>query len=73
MEYLLVKANDQLSPHTCHGEDADEETDGASGQHDLLLGVIARWLLARCPDPHRQDQHVEYDDRDHTPYVYHLD
>lgn len=58
---------------TSHGEDADKEADGAARQHDLLLGVVAGWLLPRRPDPHRQDQHVEQDDRDHPRYVDHRD
>ena len=43
---------------TCHGEDADEEPDVSSGQHDVLLGLGSTALLCR-PYSHEQDQQVE--------------
>ncbi|GBP47411.1 hypothetical protein EVAR_85003_1 [Eumeta japonica] len=58
---------------TCHRKNADEEADGATRQHHLFFGVVPGGLLARRPDAHGQDQHVEQHDRDHARHVDHLD
>ena len=49
---------------TCHGEDADEDTDAPAGEHDVLAVILTRWLLLACPDSDQQDQDVEHDDTD---------
>ena len=59
-------------PGCRHGEDSDEKPDRTTGQHDLLLGVVAGLLFPGGPYSHAQDQEVEQDDGDDPSDVNHL-
>lgn len=59
-------------PRCCHRKDTDKQADRTASQHDLLLGVVARLLLPRCPYSNAKDQRVEQYDRDKASDVDHL-
>lgn len=59
-------------PGRRHREYSDEEPDRTAGQHDLLLGVVARLLFPGRPYPHAQDQQVEENDGNHPGDVDHF-
>lgn len=59
-------------PGRRHCEYSDEKPDRATGQHHLLLGVVARLLLPGRPYSHTENQQVEQNDRDYTGDVDHL-
>lgn len=59
-------------PGCRHGEDSDKKPDRSTGQHDLLLGVVAGFLFPGGPYSHAQDQDVKQDDGDDPGDVNHL-
>ncbi|KYQ58990.1 hypothetical protein ALC60_01997, partial [Trachymyrmex zeteki] len=59
-------------PGRRHREYPDEEPDRAAGQHDLLLGVVARFLFPGRPYSHAQDQQVEENDGNYPGDVDHF-
>ena len=57
---------------TCHCENTDEKADASSGQHNLLLRIVTRLLLAGSPEANGQDEDVKQHDGDNSRYVDHL-
>lgn len=58
---------------TCHCEYANEQSNGSSSEHHLLLGIIAFLLLSSGPNANSQNYTVKEHDAHHTSDADHLD
>lgn len=56
---------------TCHRKYTHEETNGPSGQHNLLLRIISRLLLSTGPDANDKDEQVEEHNARYSGYINH--
>lgn len=58
---------------TCHREYANEQSNGSSSEHHLLLGIIAFLLLSSGPNANSQNYTVKEHDAHHTSDADHAD